>query len=87
MGHSGAVDAGMCCAVRLGANYPLTNHFSRSEFFRDCCQDMFGPRFDWERNVRKFKVGCSPEERKILRKAHNRETQRKKRVSKLRANL
>jgi len=60
MGHSGAVDAGMCCAVRIGANYPFTNELSRTEFFNDCAMDMFGPRFNWQKSVRKYKPGCDP---------------------------
>jgi len=53
MGHSGAVDAGMACATRIGAVYPLQNEVSRSEIFRMACNDMFGNRFDWEKAVRK----------------------------------
>ena len=53
LGHSGAVDAGLACARRLGAHYPLKGDIARKEFHADCCFDMFGPRFDWETSVRK----------------------------------
>lgn len=53
MGHSGAIDAGMAVATRLGAVYPLKNELSRTEFFNMACADMFGPNFDWETAVRK----------------------------------
>lgn len=55
MGHAGACDAGIACAVRLGANCPLKGKDTRDFFFNMACQDMFGPRFDWRKSVRKKK--------------------------------
>lgn len=55
MGHAGAADAGIACAVRLGANCPLKGEDTRRFFFNMACQDLFGPRFDWETSVRKHK--------------------------------
>ena len=55
MGHAGATDAGIACAVRLGANCPLKGKDTRDFFFSMACNDMFGPRFDWRTSVRKKK--------------------------------
>ncbi len=53
LGHSGAIDAGMAIACRLGGRYQLNNEVYESEYFGVCCQDMFGPRFDWKNSPRK----------------------------------
>lgn len=55
MGHAGAADAGIACAVRLGAQCPLEGEDTRGFFFNNACQDLFGPRFDWRTSVRKRK--------------------------------
>ena len=55
MGHAGAADAGIACAVRLGATCPLKGEDTRGFFFNMACQDLFGPRFDWQTSVRKHK--------------------------------
>ena len=54
-GHSGGIDAGLACARRLGAHYPLKGDIARKDFHNNACFDMFGPRFDWETSVRKPK--------------------------------
>lgn len=53
MGHSGGIDAGMAAACRIGGRYQLTNEVYIKDYFSVCCQDMFGPRFDWENSPRK----------------------------------
>mgnify|MGYP007072206611 CR=1 FL=1 len=47
MGHSGGIDAGMAAACRIGGKYQLSNEVYIKDYFAVCCQDMFGPRFDW----------------------------------------
>ena len=51
-GHASGIDAGMCVATRLGANYIIESEAAREIYFKMCCEDMFGPRFDWRTSVR-----------------------------------
>jgi predicted NAD/FAD-binding protein len=53
MGHSGGIDAGMAAACRIGGRYQLSNEVYIKDYFAVCCQDMFGPRFDWRNSPRR----------------------------------
>mmetsp|Transcript_340 Transcript_340/g.645 ORF Transcript_340/g.645 Transcript_340/m.645 type:complete len:535 (+) Transcript_340:40-1644(+) len=54
LGHSGAIDSGICSAMRLGAQNPLSDPVA-VQFLEENSRDMYTMRFNWKTPVRPLK--------------------------------